>query len=118
MSSQTPPPNHDTRAPGIVASAIALMAVSSVAVVLRLWSRYVANSLGLWWDDWSIVATLVGFAALCRYPSMPEQKPVQYQLTMCFSDLLPLVPRIHDILDNSWTREARMDDPKGKGCAE
>ncbi|PQE24165.1 integral membrane protein [Rutstroemia sp. NJR-2017a BVV2] len=54
-----PPPNYDSRVPNILACAIASIAVSTFAVILRFWSRAVMASLVLWWDDWAILVTLI-----------------------------------------------------------
>ncbi|KJZ75224.1 hypothetical protein HIM_05418 [Hirsutella minnesotensis 3608] len=53
-----PPPNYDDRGPGIVACAVVAMAVSTIVVILRFWSRVVAASLIFWWDDWAMLLTL------------------------------------------------------------
>ncbi|KAI0908382.1 hypothetical protein F4823DRAFT_640177 [Ustulina deusta] len=54
----------DDRAPGLVACCIASIVFSTVAVVLRLWSRGVITSLAFWWDDAAILVTLVFSYAL------------------------------------------------------
>ncbi|KAI3341228.1 hypothetical protein F4824DRAFT_306560 [Ustulina deusta] len=54
----------DDRAPGLVACCIASIVFSTVAVVLRLWSRGVIVSLAFWCDDAAILVTLVFSYAL------------------------------------------------------
>lgn len=53
------PPNYDTRAPGIVALGSIMFFCTTVAVVLRFWSRIIASKLEFWWDDWVLTGTLV-----------------------------------------------------------
>lgn len=47
------------RGPGIVAVAVVGMTVSTIAVVLRFWSRATTAKLRFWWDDWLILATII-----------------------------------------------------------
>lgn len=65
-------PNYETRAPGIVACAVVMIIISSLAVIFRFWSRAVAASLRFWWDDWLILATLVTSPLLCTSPTAPR----------------------------------------------
>jgi hypothetical protein len=54
-----PPPNYDTRAPEILACAIIMIVITTLAVILRFWSRAVVSNLEFWWDDWALLATMV-----------------------------------------------------------
>jgi len=47
------------RGPSIVAVAGLGIALPTVAVALRFWSRTVASTLVHWWDDWAILLTVV-----------------------------------------------------------
>ena len=53
------------KAPEVVALGISLIVITTVAVVLRLWSRLLIHTLGssrsrvLWWDDWLIMICFV-----------------------------------------------------------
>jgi len=44
--------------PKIIAVSAVLIAISTIAVILRFISRMVSKA-GLWWDDWLIVAAMV-----------------------------------------------------------
>ncbi|GAB1312719.1 Rhodopsin domain-containing protein [Madurella fahalii] len=58
------------RGPSVVAVATIGIAVSTLAVVLRFWSRAVASTLVLWWDDWAMLLTILlshAFLALDIY---------------------------------------------------
>lgn len=52
-------PGAEDRGPEIVAVSSALIALATVAVTLRFWSRFVGKKAGLWWDDWLSLAALV-----------------------------------------------------------
>ncbi|KAH7320276.1 hypothetical protein B0I35DRAFT_233374 [Stachybotrys elegans] len=54
-----PPPDYSDRGPGVVACAVVGIVVATLAVLLRFWSRRIASSLYIWWDDWAIIATLL-----------------------------------------------------------
>ena len=45
--------------PRIIAVAAVLITISTIAVILRFVSRLVSQA-GFWWDDWMILAALVG----------------------------------------------------------
>ena len=45
--------------PRIIAVAAVLITISTMAVILRFVSRLVSQA-GFWWDDWTILAALVG----------------------------------------------------------
>lgn len=47
--------------PKIIAVSAILIAISTIAVILRFMSRMVSKA-GLWWDDWLIVAAMVRYA--------------------------------------------------------
>jgi len=47
--------------PKIIAVSAVLIAISTIAVILRFMSRMVSKA-GLWWDDWLIVAAMVRYA--------------------------------------------------------
>ena len=51
--------DNETQAPEIIACAIAVIVIPTLAVIMRFWSRTAAGELGFWWDDWAILATLV-----------------------------------------------------------
>ncbi|KAF7506482.1 hypothetical protein GJ744_011732 [Endocarpon pusillum] len=55
----------DGRGPDILASSGAMIALSTIAVGLRLWGRSTAPNTGLWWDDWLSLAALPCVLALC-----------------------------------------------------
>jgi len=44
--------------PKIIAVSAVLIAISTIAVILRFLSRMVSKA-GLWWDDWLIVGAMV-----------------------------------------------------------
>lgn len=75
----SPPPNYDTRAPGIVACAVVMIIASSLAVILRFWSRAVAARLKFWWDDWAMLATLV------------DEFPLDFELSFVPYGLAPIL---------------------------
>ena len=60
-----PSSSSTDRAPQVVALAIPIIVIPTVAVVLRIWSRMLIHTLGssrtrvLWWDDWLIMISLV-----------------------------------------------------------
>ena len=45
--------------PRIVAASVVLIAISAISVALRFLSRMVSKA-GLWWDDWTMLAAMVG----------------------------------------------------------
>lgn len=47
----------DDRASEVIAVAIVGITVSTIAVVLRFWSRAFTAKLSFWWDDWLLLAT-------------------------------------------------------------
>ncbi|KAM7212109.1 hypothetical protein V8F06_012509 [Rhypophila decipiens] len=47
------------RGPSVVAVAVIGIVVSTLAVVMRFWSRAVASNVVLWWDDWAMLMTVV-----------------------------------------------------------
>ncbi|TGO20459.1 hypothetical protein BPAE_0294g00050 [Botrytis paeoniae] len=51
-------PSHESRAHGIITCAAVMISVSTLAVILRFWSRAVTASLVFWWDDWAVLFTL------------------------------------------------------------
>lgn len=52
----------DGKGSSILAVSGAMIALSTVAVALRFWGRYIAHKNVLWWDDWLSLAALVRFA--------------------------------------------------------
>ncbi|KAF2008703.1 hypothetical protein BU24DRAFT_429272 [Aaosphaeria arxii CBS 175.79] len=58
----TPPshePNYDDRGPGLIVMASISIAVSTIAVVVRLWSQLVVTRRRLGWDDVALLFTLL-----------------------------------------------------------
>lgn len=53
------PSSHESRSEGIVVCGVVMITVSTLAVILRFWSRALTTSLVFWWDDWAILFTLV-----------------------------------------------------------
>lgn len=49
----------DDRASDVIIVAAVGITISTIAVVLRFWSRAVNAKLTFWWDDWIILATTV-----------------------------------------------------------
>lgn len=49
----------DGRGPDVLAVSGAMIALSTIAVGLRIWGRFVGRKSGLWWDDWLSLAALV-----------------------------------------------------------
>lgn len=47
------------RGPSVVAVAVVGIVVSTIAVIMRFWSRAVASTLVLWWDDWAMLITVL-----------------------------------------------------------
>ncbi|KAI9158001.1 Satratoxin biosynthesis SC15 cluster protein [Paramyrothecium foliicola] len=61
------PPRTGDLGPAIVGVAAASIGISTVAVVLRFWSRAGSTSLAFWWDDWLVLITTIvshGFLSL------------------------------------------------------
>lgn len=54
-----PPPNYETRGPNIIACCVVLLVVPSIATFIRLWSRSVASRSRFWWDDFTLLLTLL-----------------------------------------------------------
>ena len=52
-------PNYSDRGPNIVACATVLLVVPTLAVFIRLWSRVVVSRIRFWWDDYSLLGTLI-----------------------------------------------------------
>ncbi len=50
---------NDGQGPNVLAVAAVMISLSTIAVGLRVWSRFVGNKAGLWWDDWLSLAALV-----------------------------------------------------------
>lgn len=98
-----PPPNYDSRAGGIIAVAVVMIVVSTIAVFLRFWSRAVnATRLRFWWDDYAMLACLV----ICAPP------PRHLHLALADTVNLDIVLRLsllEYILDHRWTWKAYMD---------
>lgn len=44
---------------GLTALCIFMMIVSTLAVILRVWSRLTQKEQNFWWDDWCAIASLV-----------------------------------------------------------
>ncbi|KAF2792075.1 hypothetical protein K505DRAFT_58521 [Melanomma pulvis-pyrius CBS 109.77] len=55
----TKAPDYSDRGPNIIACAVILLIVPSVAVIIRLWSRTVASRSRFWWDDFWLLITLL-----------------------------------------------------------
>ena len=58
---------HDDRGPALRAFIIVMVVFSCISVILRFWSRLLHPTDGLagfqqqlWWDDWMVLAALVG----------------------------------------------------------
>lgn len=51
----------DGRGPDILAVSGTMIALSTIAVALRFYGRYVGLKSGLWWDDWLALAALVRY---------------------------------------------------------
>ena len=47
------------RSSDVLVVAIVMIVVSTLAVGLRCWSRYVAHKAEMWWDDWLSLLALV-----------------------------------------------------------
>jgi hypothetical protein len=70
LGSMTTAADSANRGPSVVAVAAIGIAVSTIAVGLRFWSRAVASTLVLWWDDWALLVTILfshGFLAADIY---------------------------------------------------
>lgn len=55
------PPGADlnaNQAPTIIATSAVLISLSTIAVILRFIARHLSRA-GLWWDDWTILLSLV-----------------------------------------------------------
>lgn len=52
-----------------IAANYAFLIIVTVAVVLRLYGRYIAHKAGFWWDDWLSLVALVSHS--CYYPRDP-----------------------------------------------
>ena len=48
-----------SRGPEIVAVSVVLTILSTIALALRVWSRFISKNQGFWWDDWFALASLV-----------------------------------------------------------
>ena len=48
----------DDRGPWVIGVAAGAIVFTTVAVALRCWSRTLVKA-GLWWDDWTILISLV-----------------------------------------------------------
>lgn len=59
-------PDYGDRGPSIVATGAVMMALSTVAVLVRFWSRMVATRAKFWWDDAALLATLVSFPSCLK----------------------------------------------------
>lgn len=60
MASDSPPAvRTDDRVHDIIAVTTFGITVSTIAVILRVWSRVTSGKLSLWWDDWLIILTTV-----------------------------------------------------------
>jgi hypothetical protein len=59
------PPREGDLGPAVIGVAAMSIGISTLAVVLRFWSRAGATSLTFWWDDWMIlITTIVSHATL------------------------------------------------------
>ena len=54
---------NDSQGPRIIGTSVTLIVISTLALVLRFVARHLSRA-GLWWDDWTILAALVGTRAL------------------------------------------------------
>lgn len=47
-----------SRGPGLAALCIVMMILSTLAVILRIWSRLTSKKQRFWWDDWCAIMSL------------------------------------------------------------
>ena len=48
-----------SRGPGLAALCIVMIVLSTLAVILRIWSRLTSKKQRFWWDDWCAIMSLV-----------------------------------------------------------
>ena len=50
---------NDDRTVQIIGITIAMIALSTLAVILRWWPRLLSKDVDFWWDDWTALGALV-----------------------------------------------------------
>ena len=76
--------DNGDKGPQLLATALTTATLASIAVGIRIWSRK-RSKAGLWWDDWTIVASLVGslFPTLLFHPNIVYQTYVDPAPGIC-----------------------------------
>ena len=49
----------DSRGPEVLAVSGVMIALTTIAVSLRFWARFVVPRVQLWWDDWLSLTAVV-----------------------------------------------------------